>query len=523
MVQNLYVCKNCKQAFYYEEKEAESGLCRNCLQKKLQKQTKKIILNCPQCFRHYDVSKLIQHKVNFSMDYLKFEIDLGRLLCPKDKIPLEASSLEDEFDWVSKHVYSTYSELQQHEIHEESAFIQKMHQYRDETAEEAASDITAPEIKIGEEKVGVPITDYSQILPIPLPFIPYGNEFWDFYFNKHGYESLKEYPGGNRQIQKIKSFLDEVNTHILNPDKIDLRFPIIENLKRAKLIFVGDTHGSVQDTDKIIHYCVNEIRNAEYHGRDIRIIFLGDYVDRNEYDIHNMLYIFAFALKYPFHIRLLRGNHEEVMVNMNYGFWENVNDKFPNSYLFNDFGYTFANFPLIYVAQSEGHKIMALHGGIPFYSPSKRSDRRFLQSKDSSIYFPEIPNLLDGSVQLDSIHPTIDDMDGLSKQILWSDPARKLPLNHYYIPSPRGLGFLFGEKVFTRWREINQVDYLIRAHEAFMDGYKEFFGGRLISLFSSSNYLNKKIQAKILEMDLTKPENEQCRYITIQTDLKSLD
>ena len=39
-----------------------------------------------------------------------------------------------------------------------------------------------------------------------------------------------------------------------------------------------------------------------------------------------MLYIIAFNLKYPNNVLLLRGNHEEVTVNANYGFGKNVMD-----------------------------------------------------------------------------------------------------------------------------------------------------------------------------------------------------
>ena len=36
--------------------------------------------------------------------------------------------------------------------------------------------------------------------------------------------------------------------------------------------------------------------------------------------------------------------------------------------------------------------------------------------------------------------------------------------------------------------EVNHLQYLIRAHECFPEGYKWFFKKRLLSIFSSANY-----------------------------------
>ena len=46
----------------------------------------------------------------------------------------------------------------------------------------------------------------------------------------------------------------------------------------------------------------------------------------------------------------------------------------------------------------------------------------------------------------------------------------------------------FGKDVFTDFMRENKLDYLIRAHERFPEGYKWFFNKRLLSIFSSANY-----------------------------------
>ncbi len=71
-------------------------------------------------------------------------------------------------------------------------------------------------------------------------------------------------------------------------------------------------------------------------------------------------------------------------------------------------------------------------------------------------------------------------------QIMWNDPKEKL---EGFQESFRGPGiFLFGKDVFNKFMEANNLDFLIRAHECFSEGYRWFFNERLLSIFSSENY-----------------------------------
>ena len=309
-----------------------------------------------------------------------------------------------------------------------------------------------------------------------------------------------------QNIMRIRGLLGEFDTLFLTNEFLNLSIPIIESMDKGKIYYVGDTHGSIMDTHKCIHFFLKQIHKAEETGEELLIIFDGDYVDRNQYDIHNILYIFSFALIYPKYVRILRGNHEDVTISMNYGFWENINTYLPNSYLFNDFGYIFMKLPLVHICRHQNRQIMCVHGGIPFY------DREFEE-------MPIIPNISAGLDRLDSQHSNLDEMDFLSQQILWSDPGDELPIGMYFLPSPRGAGFTFGEDVFNRFCEVNQIDRVVRGHEVYLDGHREYFNDRLFSLFSSSNYSNQEIKAKIMEIDFTKPWGSNWRLLTILTDL----
>ncbi len=260
----------------------------------------------------------------------------------------------------------------------------------------------------------------------------------------------------HKDAEKILTLLDESKS-------ILAKEPPILNLNEDRAIFVGDIHGDLNAWKRIKKIISN---------RSIITIFLGDYVDRGFYSteiINDILYL---KNENPEQIILLRGNHETEEINRYYGFLSELEMKFRKRAheIYRKYNDIFAQFP--FVALMDDNKVVALHGGIPIEATNIRD---FYKLKKGDF------------------NPT----DSIALQILWNDPDDNL---EYYAPSPRGPGiYLFGRKIFQRFMINSKAEYLIRAHLFLIEGIRKFFDGKLISIFSTINYVGNQVAGKVLE------------------------
>ncbi|MBC7074190.1 serine/threonine protein phosphatase, partial [Candidatus Parcubacteria bacterium] len=95
---------------------------------------------------------------------------------------------------------------------------------------------------------------------------------------------------------------------------------LVEIKKAKKIIFVGDTHGDLEASEKII---------KDYLKPENKIVFLGDYVDRGEFSKENLDFLIKQKQNYPNQIFLLQGNHEghSILKFSPAEFWESLNEK----------------------------------------------------------------------------------------------------------------------------------------------------------------------------------------------------
>lgn len=84
--------------------------------------------------------------------------------------------------------------------------------------------------------------------------------------------------------------------------------------------------------------------------------------------------------------------------------------------------------------------------------------------------------------------------------LLWSDPE---DIVDGWGLSPRGAGFLFGGSVVTSFNHTNNIDYICRAHQLVMEGYKWMFNNQIVTVWSAPNYCYRSVNRVSLHFVLS--------------------
>ncbi len=124
---------------------------------------------------------------------------------------------------------------------------------------------------------------------------------------------------------------------------------LIEIKKAKKVVFVGDTHGDLEASKKVI---------KEYLKPGNKIVFLGDYVDRGLRSRENIDFLIETKVKNPNQLYLLQGNHEghHILKFFPADFWNSLNKEKYEKYCL-----IVEKFPFAIVTKD----IIALHGALP--------------------------------------------------------------------------------------------------------------------------------------------------------------
>jgi len=216
---------------------------------------------------------------------------------------------------------------------------------------------------------------------------------------------------------------------------------LVEIEKAKKVIFVGDSHGDLEASQKVI---------KDYLREGNKIVFLGDYVDRGPNSKENLDFLLETKLKYPNQIYLLQGNHEghRILKFSPADFWESLDKKDYQKYCS-----IVEKFPLIVITKD----IIALHG-VP----------------------PDVKNLEDANkIKIGSNE---------WRQITWGDFSAKA--GEYLGLDPFSGRPQFGRDYFLKMMERFDKKVLIRSHQP--DCPQFMFDDRCLTIFTSCAYTRER-------------------------------
>jgi serine/threonine-protein phosphatase PP1-1 len=164
-----------------------------------------------------------------------------------------------------------------------------------------------------------------------------------------------------------------------------------------------------------------------------------------------------FHPRYPDRVTLVRGNHESRQITQVYGFYEECVQKYGNTSVWKACCQVFDFMTLGAIVDG---KVLCVHGGL---SPEIRT----LDQVRVVARAQEIPH------------------EGAFCDLVWSDPEDV----ETWAVSPRGAGWLFGDKVATEFCHVNNLSLIARAHQLVNEGYKYHFKNKdVVTVWSAPNY-----------------------------------
>ncbi|KAF5949452.1 hypothetical protein HYC85_011445 [Camellia sinensis] len=211
----------------------------------------------------------------------------------------------------------------------------------------------------------------------------------------------------------------------------------------------GDIHGQFYD--------MKELFKVGGDCPKTNYLFLGDFVDRGFNSVETFLLLLALKVRYPDRITLIRGNHESRQITQVYGFYDECLRKYGSV---NVWRYCTDIFDYLSLSALIENKIFGVHGGLS-HNISTLDQIRSIDRKQ------EVPH------------------DGAMCDLLWSDPE---DIVDGWALSPRGAGFLFGGNVVDIFNHANNIDYICRAHQLVMEGFKWMFNNQIVTVWSAPNY-----------------------------------
>ncbi|CAD7969217.1 unnamed protein product [Amoebophrya sp. A120] len=246
---------------------------------------------------------------------------------------------------------------------------------------------------------------------------------------------------------------------------------------RTPIKIYGDVHGQFGDLMRLFARYKGPMDGDLGDIDAVDYLFLGDFVDRGSYSLEVVVLLFALKVKYPGQVHMIRGNHEDPTINAIYGFREECKrrlreDPDSPSSCWMKFNSVFEFLPMGALIEK---RIFCIHGGIGGSIQTFRD----VEGLKRPLQVAQIP-------QTESEQRVTD--------LLWSDPSdsdavKGVTTNETRDPDGTGRIFKFGPDRVNEFCQKNApCSLIVRAHECVMDGFERFAGGKLITLFSATDY-----------------------------------
>ncbi|KAK5662874.1 hypothetical protein OQA88_6285 [Cercophora sp. LCS_1] len=326
----------------------------------------------------------------------------------------------------------------------------------DEWLEEAKQCHYLPEPVMKQlcEMVKEVLMEESNIQPVVTPVTICGDIHGQFYDLLELFRVAGGMPG-ETNVQAPKTA-----TTVITSDDIEPPTEITDEKLKKKIKDSGgdggdDAEGSEDKPDPSSDSTISI--NTSSQSADTRFVFLGDFVDRGYFSLETFTLLMCLKAKYPDRIVLVRGNHESRQITQVYGFYEECQTKYGNASVWKACCQVF-DF-LVLAAIVDG-TVLCVHGGL---SPEIRTIDQIRVVARAQ----EIPH------------------EGAFCDLVWSDPE---DIDTWAV-SPRGAGWLFGDKVATEFNHVNGLKTIARAHQLVNEGYKFHFSEKsVVTVWSAPNY-----------------------------------
>ncbi|KAK3175671.1 sporulation-induced protein [Lecanicillium sp. MT-2017a] len=330
----------------------------------------------------------------------------------------------------------------------------------DEWLEEAKQCHYLPERAMKElcEKVKEILMEESNIQPVCTPVTVCGDIHGQFYDLLELFRVAGGMPG-ETDVQEPKTSTTIITSDDIEPPSEITNPKLREKLKSDDAEGEGEGAGDEGRADGDAQPASSDVGTTvpSSQSAQTRFVFLGDFVDRGYFSLETFTLLMCLKAKYPDRIVLVRGNHESRQITQVYGFYEECQQKYGNASVWKACCHVFDFLVLAAIVDGE---VLCVHGGL---SPEIRTIDQIRVVARAQ----EIPH------------------EGAFCDLVWSDPEEV----ETWAVSPRGAGWLFGDKVATEFNHVNGLKLIARAHQLVNEGYKYHFPeNSVVTVWSAPNY-----------------------------------